>query len=141
GGGDLGWPALLMVGSSLAFSAYQILSRIVGRTDSPVVSVFWALLVGAVIVTVLVPFHWTALDARLWGVFFAHGLFACLGHLLLVTSYRYAPAAHLAPFYYVQLIWSSLVGWAGFGEVPGTATLVGAALLAATGLFVARIKD
>ena len=44
----------------------------------------------------------------------------------------------LAPLIYVELIGAALIGCFAFGEVPGLATLAGAALIVAAGLVLIR---
>ncbi|MBC7180333.1 MAG: DMT family transporter, partial [Roseovarius sp.] len=41
----------------------------------------------------------------------------------------------VAPFRYTSLIWALLLGWLAFGDWPQTLTLVGAAIVVASGLF------
>ena len=59
-----------------------------------------------------------------------------LSHIFLTESYRYAPASVVAPFDYVALLWAFFFGYVLFGEVPTLYVYVGAAIVAASGLFV-----
>ena len=47
-------------------------------------------------------------------------------------------ASVLAPFSYTQLLTSGLLGVAVFGHVPDGGTLLGAAVIAASGLYMAH---
>ena len=51
------------------------------------------------------------------------------------SAYRYADTSVIAPFEYTTMIWALLFGWFLFGDLPAVAVLVGAAIVAATGLF------
>ncbi len=42
----------------------------------------------------------------------------------------------VAPFDYTQLVWASLLGFLVWGETPKFATLAGAAVVAASGLYI-----
>ncbi|MBL8672176.1 MAG: DMT family transporter [Alphaproteobacteria bacterium] len=141
GGEGMGWLALLPLSSSLLFAAYQVLTRAAGASEPPLVSLFWAMLVGTVAMSLLVPFAWETPKPEAWLVFLGIGLFAFVGHLAMTKAYAIAPAAHLAPFYYSVLIWATLSGWVAFGDVPDLWTFVGAGILAVTGVFVVRLKD
>jgi drug/metabolite transporter (DMT)-like permease len=59
----------------------------------------------------------------------------------VVRAYRAAAAATVAPVEYSALIFSALLGWFVFGEAPGAATWVGAAIIVAGGLLVLRARD
>ena len=66
----------------------------------------------------------------------AIGVIGGLSHTFLTESYRYAPASVVAPFDYVALLWAFFFGYVLFGEVPTLYVYVGAAIVAASGLFV-----
>ena len=59
-----------------------------------------------------------------------------LSHLVLIRAFTLAPASMLAPFAYMQLIWSTAVGYIVFGDFPDALTLTGAAIIAASGIYV-----
>ena len=59
-----------------------------------------------------------------------------LGHWFLAAAHRFAPASVLAPFLYQQVLWMTLFGWLVFGDVPGTAVVLGTAVVIASGLYL-----
>ncbi|MHA6344682.1 DMT family transporter [Roseivivax sp. CAU 1761] len=61
--------------------------------------------------------------------------FVIFGYLMSVAAMRVGEVAVVAPFRYTGLLWALGLGWALFGDWPRPLTLVGAALIAATGLF------
>ena len=73
-----------------------------------------------------------------WIAMIGLGLFGGLGHFALINALRAAPAATVAPFGYVNLLWATLVGYAIFGDLPDSWTLAGAAIVAGSGLYIAR---
>jgi drug/metabolite transporter (DMT)-like permease len=64
------------------------------------------------------------------------GLCGGLAHILLTESYRWAPASLVAPFDYTSMVWAFLLGYFFFNELPTIFVFVGAAIIAAAGLFV-----
>jgi drug/metabolite transporter (DMT)-like permease len=64
------------------------------------------------------------------------GLCGGLAHILLTESYRWAPASVVAPFDYTAMIWAFLLGYFFFNELPTIFVFIGAAIIAAAGLFV-----
>ena len=72
-------------------------------------------------------------------------LFGVTGYSALVTSTRIGEAAAVAPFRYSRLAFALIVAVVFFGERPGTVTLIGAALIAASGCYAmwreARRRD
>jgi drug/metabolite transporter (DMT)-like permease len=65
------------------------------------------------------------------------GVLSTIGHGFVVLAYRYATASAVAPFAYVQLIWSGVLGYLAFGSVPDRWTVVGASIIALSGLYTA----
>ena len=65
------------------------------------------------------------------------GAAACLvvGYLCVVGATRVGEVGHVAPFRYTSLVFSVLLGWAAFAEIPDAATAAGALVVVASGLF------
>jgi drug/metabolite transporter (DMT)-like permease len=127
--------ALLALLCALMFALYQILTRIVSRGDSPMTTLFYTAVVGTVGLTAIGPFYWTTPDARGWALF---ALVACLGasgHFLLIKALQLAPASVLQPFSYTTLISATVVGFVVFGNLPDLATVAGATIIAASGIY------
>jgi len=121
--------------------AYNMLSRVLAHTERTIAMLFYTALIGAVAFGILLP--WT-----LYGVaptplqivlFISLGVSAWLGHYLFTQSYRYAPAAILAPMNYLHLGWAALLGWLVFGHAPDAIALGGIALVAAGGVVSATM--
>lgn len=55
---------------------------------------------------------------------------------LLTISFRYAEASLLAPFEYLAMVFAAIVGFVFWGEIPVVSTWIGAAIIAASGLFI-----
>ena len=64
------------------------------------------------------------------------GVMASVGHWSLIIAHRLAPPTVLAPFSYLQLLWMVAAGYLVFGDIPTPSTLVGAAIIVASGLYV-----
>jgi drug/metabolite transporter (DMT)-like permease len=64
------------------------------------------------------------------------GFFGAAGHLALIKALSYASPVVVAPLTYASLIWSIGIGFMLFGDLPDGVTLLGAALIAASGMYV-----
>lgn len=62
-------------------------------------------------------------------------LFVILGYTCSVMVMRTGEIGFVAPFRYTGMLWALLLGLAVFGQWPDTLTLVGAAIVVATGIF------
>ncbi len=126
--------ALLPLAAAFCYALSMVLSRRLSRTDSdgavmllPTSIVLAASLASA-------PFGWRLPSAEDWGLFLAIGLLAGLAFAGVTLAYRRAEASLLAPFDYAALLWSALLGWIVWSELPGPMVILGALILVAAGL-------
>jgi drug/metabolite transporter (DMT)-like permease len=64
------------------------------------------------------------------------GSLAGISSICLMTAYHRTPVAVVAPFQYTQIIWGAVAGYLLWLQIPGPRLLIGAAIVAASGLFV-----
>jgi drug/metabolite transporter (DMT)-like permease len=91
--------------------------------------------IGAVVMTLIAPFFWRAPDATGWLLLGALGLVGSLGHYILILAFRATTATTLQPFHYIVLIWATIIGYLVFGELPDQWTVLGAAIIAGSGMY------
>lgn len=131
----------LTLGNVVFATGYNLLSRVLARTERTLTLLFYTALFGAIIFGIMLPWTLygetpTALQVVL---FLSLGVSAGLGHYLLTQSYRYAPAAILAPMNYLHLGWAALFGWVIFGHAPDAIAIIGIALVASGGVVSATM--
>lgn len=130
------WAMLLSVASSICGAIYNIATRKVGGRDRAETSLFYVSFVGALAAMAPLPWVWQMPVGIQWLLLIFMGLAGGFGHFMLIQAHRLAPASALAPFVYTQIVWMILVGYFIFNDVPDLWTLVGAAIVVASGLFV-----
>lgn len=64
------------------------------------------------------------------------GVVSLIAYLCVNRGLQLAPASAVAPFQYSSVIWAILLGYLAFAEIPSQATLAGATIIAAAGLFI-----
>lgn len=138
GTGMMQMAALLPAGAAVAFAFYQIATRLLARTDTPMTTLLYTALLGALALSATVPFVWvtpTWIDLLMM---IASGLLGGVGHFLLIKAFTAAPAATVSPFSYTTLIWSVTYGFVIFGDLPDAWTWTGAAIIVGSGLYILR---
>ena len=126
---------LIAVAAALLWAVYQLLLRLVSRTDRSETTLLWSGLVGALALTAVGPLVWRTPDAAGWAGMTLLGALGAAAHLLLIKALEASPASALQPFTYALLVSAALVGFLAFGEVPDAWTMGGGALVVASGLF------
>jgi drug/metabolite transporter (DMT)-like permease len=135
--GGMQWAALLSVAAAIFYAGYGITTRMVLRSDSSETTLFYANLIGVLAMLPVLPFVWTTPGSWLdWVLLVAVGACGSAGHFLLILAHRQAPASVLSPFMYTQLIWATTLGYLAFGHIPTQWTLIGGAIVVASGLYL-----
>jgi drug/metabolite transporter (DMT)-like permease len=130
--------AFFPVVSAFAWASTLIMTRMMSGRELALTTMTYSAIAGVIILSCLVPFVWVAPGWHevLLGVLI--GLTSTAGQWIVILAFRYADASVLAPFSYTQLLWASMLGFLLFGEVPGLWTVVGAAIIVASGLYTAH---
>lgn len=131
-------PILYVVGGTSLWACYQIVLKVVGRTDNAVTSGVWSAVIGSVVTSVAAWFAWTPPDASGWGLLAAAALVGGLGHIVYSRAFNLAPASTLQPFNYLLLVYGAFFGWLVFGDVPDPRTIAGATIVVCAGLYTFR---
>ncbi|TAG47625.1 MAG: DMT family transporter [Betaproteobacteria bacterium] len=139
GTGLASFGVMLVVCAAICNALYQTLTRVASvsttRVESAGTQLIYSGLVGAVIMSLAMPFWWSwdwwqAAETSTRIVFIAMGVLGALGHWLLIRAYSLVAAMVLTPWMYMQLALSVLLGWLIFGAVPDGLTLLGIAVIA-----------
>jgi drug/metabolite transporter (DMT)-like permease len=126
----------LALTSAACTAGAMIAIREIGRTERGPTIVFYFTLAGAVLGAVSLPFVWKTPDPMTLAMLVLAGLIGGVGQMLQTEALRVASVGVVAPFDYTQLIWASLFGFFVWGELPQALTLVGAAAVAASGVYI-----
>ena len=73
------------------YGFYLIITRKLSTSDNPLLTLLLTGVVGAIIVSTVMPFVWVNSLSQ-WSMMAAIGVFACIGHLFLILSLKYADA-------------------------------------------------
>ncbi len=135
--GGLHPAAFLSVIGACCYAVFNLITRMLAASDSSETTMFYSSLGGVVLLTPLLGVFWVHPPGwQSWALMGVMGGFATLGHWLLIRAHRLAPAAVLAPFIYMQIIWMLLLGWWLFGQLPDRWTFIGSGIVIACGLYL-----
>ena len=118
------------------YGTYIVVTRKLHTADTPLLTLLITGVVGAVILSVYMPFSWVTPSLNQWVFMAAIGLCASLGHFFLILSLKYADASKLAPFSYFEIVTNVLIGYYFFGDFPDTWTFLGLFIIISSGLYI-----
>jgi drug/metabolite transporter (DMT)-like permease len=128
---------LLLLGSA-AYALYQIATRWVSFYDAAATGIVFTALLGALVTTAILPFVFVMPRSTLdLALFCSLGVLGGAGHYLVIRAFQAGPAAIIAPLGYVELIGTTILGYLIFGNFPDLWTWIGAAVIIASGLYIA----
>jgi drug/metabolite transporter (DMT)-like permease len=126
----------LAIGSALGAAGAMVAIRQIAATERGPTIVFYFTLGGTVLGLVGSAFHWVTPDPLTLAMLIVAGLLGGVGQLFLTEALRVAPVGVVAPFDYTQLIWATGLGFLIWGELPHAATVAGAVVVAASGVYI-----
>lgn len=138
GAGVFGLEALVPLGGALAYAFAMVSVRKLARTETNAAIVFYFTLSCTVASAAALPFVWVAPQLADLPALVGVGLLGGVAQLFMTQAFRLAPAAVVAPFEYLAILLAVGYGYAFWGEVPDRWTLVGAAIVTASGLYILR---
>ena len=129
---------LAALGTGCLYGVYLIITRKLHSTDNPLLTLLITGVVGASIGSFFVPIVWINPTPIQWAWLGLMGIFACLGHLFLIYSLRYANASILAPFGYFEIVTNIILGYYIFNQFPDIWTFLGLFIIISSGIYIFR---
>ena len=126
------------LGTGCFYGIYLVITRKLHSTDSPLLTLLLTGVVGLIIGSSFVSIVWINPTSIQWLWLSVMGIFACLGHILLIYSLKYADASKLAPFGYFEIIPNVILGYYVFKDFPDIWTFAGLFIIAASGIYIFR---
>ena len=120
------------------YGFYLIITRKLSTSDNPLLTLLITGMVGALLVSLIIPFYWVKPTLNQWSLMAGIGVFACIGHLFLILSLKYADASKLAPLGYTEIIPNVIIGYYFFNEFPDNWTYLGLFIIVLSGLYISR---
>ena len=135
---EINLASLAALGTGIMYGFYLIITRKLSTSDNPLLTLLLTGLVGGVIVSFIVPFIWVKPTLNQWSLMAGIGIFACIGHLFLILSLKYADASKLAPLGYTEIIPNVTIGYYFFGNFPDYWTFLGLFIIVLSGIYISR---
>ena len=130
------WAGMVVIGSVVFYALLMITTRAYKTSEQTAALMLYPQLGMSLTGIILVPFFWVTPSLGDLGLFALAGMFGSVGVMCLTHAFRLGPAAVISPFEYSALIWATLIGYLVWGELPDVFTLVGAAIVISSGLYI-----
>ena len=138
---EINLASLAALGTGIMYGFYLIITRKLSTSDNPLLTLLLTGVVGAIIATTFMPFVWVSPTFNQWSIMAAIGLFACIGHLFIILSLKYADASKLAPFSYFEIVTNIIIAYYFFGDFPDSWTFLGLIIIVFSGIYISRREN
>ncbi|WP_010140628.1 DMT family transporter [Oceanicola sp. S124] len=128
--------AVFPLTAALAYTGFSVATRYIGGREDPWTSLLYSALLGAVILTAILPSQWQMPSPKTALLMLVLAGLGTTAQLLLIRALTLGEAAMLAPFSYAGLISATFWGIVIFGEYPDRPTVIGALVIVAAGVYV-----
>ncbi len=135
---ELNLASFAALGTGVMYGFYLIITRKLSISDNPLLTLLLTGLVGLVIISSVIPFIWVKPTLNQWSMMAGIGVFACIGHLFLILSLKFADASKLAPFSYFEIITNIIIGYYFFNNFPDNWTFLGLFIIIFSGIYISR---
>ena len=136
GSNSLTLGALFALTNAVMYGTVTVAVRGMTRTESANTLVMWQLAVLAFFHSFLLLFGWRSPSPIDAAMLFGTGFTNAVGQWFWTKALQLAPAPAVTPFYYLMLVWSLVIGFLVWGDVPSVSLLIGSAIVVLTGLFL-----
>ncbi|MGB3165846.1 MAG: DMT family transporter [Alteraurantiacibacter sp.] len=128
--------ALVALGGAFMIALISIQIRDLGRTDRPLVIVFWFALATVILTAPALAFVHEPLTGEQWLLLLGIGVAGTWGQVLITTALRFGEVSSVIVMDYSSLIWAALLGFLIFGDIPTAGLWLGAPVVIASGIVI-----
>jgi S-adenosylmethionine uptake transporter len=133
---DLGLGHLAALTAAVCGATSSVIVRKIGSEERSAVLLLYPLMGNFLAMGAILPFVYVPMEIGDLGLLGVIALFGLTASFLTILAYRAGEAVIVAPMQYSQILWATGYGWFLFGERIDRATVIGAGIIIASGLYI-----
>ncbi|MGB7184922.1 MAG: DMT family transporter [Burkholderiaceae bacterium] len=134
-----GW-SLVTLASAPFFAAAFLLTKAMTRHDNNETLVAWLNISVAILAAPMALYVWQTPTQTQWGLLAVAGILGTISHFCFTKAFSMADISSLQPVRFLDLIWSSLLGFMIFANKPAPTALAGGAIIVAATIWMTRYE-
>lgn len=128
--------ALFALGNAVLYGTVTAGVRGMTATESTETLMLYQMALLTAIFACMLPFGMRMPNGFDAALMLGNGITNAFGQYWWTRALHLAPASAVSPFYYLMLLWSGLLGFAVWGELPTLSLLIGSSIVVGSGLFL-----
>lgn len=141
GGADLNLGHLSALAAAFGGALVSVILRKIGSEERSVTLMLYPMMANFIVMGALLPFVYEPMPLLDMALMALVAILALLAMWLVILAYRMADAVIVAPMQYSQILWAVFFGTMFFGEGVDQATVIGAAVIIASGVYIVLRED
>lgn len=125
-----------LTGGLCAGGAYTLVRKLGQNGENGSLVIFFFSLFSCVACLPFVIFNFSPMTVKQTVYLILAGVFACLGQFSITKAYFYAPAKEISVYDYTQIIFSAVIGFLLFDQIPDYLSILGYLLISGSGIVV-----
>lgn len=138
GAGSFDPAALMALASAFGIAVAVIMVKRLPQGESHVTMLAYFCMLSLAITLLPALFYWRPPSGAQWLLLAGVGSLGVASQAMIIRAYRCGEASFVAPFDYLKLLLAVIIGFVVFGELPGSWTLLGAAVIVGATFYIAR---
>jgi len=123
------------VSAMFAAGAYTLIRFLSGREKSATI-VFYFTFISVIVMFPLMILNYQKPTIIEFAFLIGTGIFAAIDQFALTNAYRYAPAGEVSIYNYISIIFSAIIGFIIWSEVPDFLSIIGTVVIIAVVIFI-----
>ena len=128
--------SLIPLAAAFFLSLYQIVTRKVSEYDKNETSLFYSGITGITLMGFVSLFFWENITINFFPLFIGVGIFYSFGFYFQIIALSKARASLIQPFHYTLIFWAIIFGYFFYGDIPDVYTVIGALIIAISGIYI-----
>ncbi|WP_281857158.1 DMT family transporter [Litoreibacter halocynthiae] len=133
---ELGLGHLAALACAVGGAFASVIVRKIGREERTVVIMLYPMMANFLVMGALLPTVYVPMPIEDLGLIAIVAVFAWIAGRFLIGAYNTGEAVIVAPMQYSQILWATVYGALFFDEWPDFGTLVGSAIIIASGMYI-----
>ena len=128
--------SLIPLAAAFFLGLYQIVTRKVSEYDKNETSLFYSGITGITLMGFMSLFFWESITINFFLLFIGVGIFYSFGVYFQIIALSKARASLIQPFHYTLIFWAIIFGYFFYGDIPDVFTIIGALIIAISGIYI-----
>lgn len=130
--------AFLALGDALSIALLITILKRLPASETPLIMLFYYGVIATALVAPPAVYFWQWPQPIEWVYLFIIGAMGALSQYWWILAFKAGEASAVAPFDYLRLLFAGAIGFVIFSELPDHWTLIGAALIIGSTIYIAQ---